>query len=460
MLGALGSSFASPSTPSQVTPGPFHVVYFQDYETGYGVRWSEDGSRVGICLVTPEWPYDLGYETKTPSTGTQKLDAQETRCDSVKVNELFSEESPLWDAISSSRELSEILGVYPDPKLRDSDLKDLRTQYAQSRAQLEENQRKISPKVKHTDAYLQALKSSGGQAPTEKESDRAYEILGPLDAERLTLEEKVSKLEIQIRELEETLAATQLQIRQDFELTREHTEPSLVHFIGIEKGTLPVTTRTWVVAAWWSTQARKEKIHLERKIQEASASFRSCVNFDPKTGTILGFHRTQECLKIRNLEIPSKINGVAVRVIGEVVFTNLSLTSLVIPSSVTSIGEWAFYNNKLTSLVIPNSVTSIGDGAFYNNNLTSLVIPNSVTSIGGRAFKANALTSLVIPNSVTSIGDYAFYQNQLTSVVIPNSVTSIGQGAFVNNPLRTVELYKKTTLGKDAFPSETEMVLR
>jgi hypothetical protein len=400
--------------------------------------------------------------------------------------------------------LSEIVGAYPDPSLRDSDLlKDLKTQYAQSRAQLEANQRKISPKVKHTDAYLQALKSSGGQAPTEKESDRAYEILGPLDDERLTLEEKVSKLEIQIRELEETLAATQLQIRQDFELTREHTEPSLVHFIGIEKGTLPAATRTWVVAAWWSTQAKKKKILSARKTQKAKYdAMISCLNFDPKTGTVLGMKRTQECLKIRNLQIPSKMDGVAVRVIGKEAFSELELTSIVIPNSVTSIGYGAFRSNqlaslvipnsvtsigarafaynKLTSIVIPNSVTSIGDGAFMHNNLTSLVIPDSVTSIGNDVFEFNQLTSLVIPDSVTWIGDWAFYQNQLTSVAIPNSVTSIwdrafadnqltslvipnsvtwiGNDAFRYNPLRSVELSKKTKFGKNAFPSETKIV--
>ena len=194
------------------------------------------------------------------------------------------------------------------------------------------------------------------------------------------------------------------------------------------------------------------------------------------------------------VEIPSTINNVPVRSIGDRAFYWMYLTSVTIPNSVTSIGEGAFSScsglasidvdlrnlsyksidgvlfNKalttiiaypsrksgsyvipnsvksigksafsgcsdLTSVTIPNSVTFIGEGAFSScTGLTSVTIPNSVTSIGEEAFSAcTSIASLTIPNSVKSIGAYAFVAcGGITSVTIPNSVKSIGEGAFSN----------------------------
>ena len=132
----------------------------------------------------------------------------------------------------------------------------------------------------------------------------------------------------------------------------------------------------------------------------------------------------------KSVNIPSKIDGIAVTSIGNSAFWNNALTSVSIPNSVTSIGYSAFNSNALTSVSIPNSVTSIGSYAFAANALTSVSIPNSVTSIGDHAFAYNALTSVSIPNSVTSIGVGAFYENALTSVSIPSSVTSLDTSAF------------------------------
>ncbi len=106
----------------------------------------------------------------------------------------------------------------------------------------------------------------------------------------------------------------------------------------------------------------------------------------------------------KNVEIPSKLNGMPV----------------------SSIGENAFYNNPLTSVIIPNGVTKIGTNAFRFNKLTSVIIPNTVTSIGGGAFSENQLKNVTIPKSVISIGGGAFVNNQLTNVTIPEGVTSIG----------------------------------
>ena len=89
------------------------------------------------------------------------------------------------------------------------------------------------------------------------------------------------------------------------------------------------------------------------------------------------------------------------------------------------------YNGNKTNVIIPSVINGIiirgiGNGAFREKGLTSVTIPNSVTSIGNEAFAKNQLTSVIIPNSVTEIGWFAFRENQLTSITIGANVRFVG----------------------------------
>ena len=152
--------------------------------------------------------------------------------------------------------------------------------------------------------------------------------------------------------------------------------------------------------------------------------------FDASSGTI-----TKYIGAGGDVEIPSKIGGVAVTSIGDCAFEDCSsLVSVTIPEGVTSIGASAFgYCSYLASVTIPKGVTSIGDCAFeYCSSLVSVTIPEGVTSIGMGAFAyCSKLASVTIPEGVTSIDDLAFaYCSKLASVTIPEGVTSIGVYAF------------------------------
>ena len=170
----------------------------------------------------------------------------------------------------------------------------------------------------------------------------------------------------------------------------------------------------------------------------------------------------------KDVVIPEKVNGVALKKIESSAFRSLSLTSVVIPDTVEHIGSLAFDGNKLTEIDFPANLKTIDGGAFANNRLASIDIPSSVTSIAGRSFNGNLVPgdagfiyarksdgsvdystlvsyagknkNIQIPSSVNgvtlkTIAGSAFFGCGLTGVVIPNTVTSIGSYAFNANQL-------------------------
>ena len=158
---------------------------------------------------------------------------------------------------------------------------------------------------------------------------------------------------------------------------------------------------------------------------------------------------------ITRMVIPTKINNIDVRAIGENAFYNcINLTGVTIPRSVTAIEDNAFQNTNLTGVTIPSSATAIGNSAFLNTNLMSVTIPSLVKSIGNSAFRdCISLSSVTIPSSVTAIGNSAFLNTKLSSVTILSSVTAIGNDVFRDcSSLSSVTIPSSVTaIGNDVF---------
>ncbi len=155
------------------------------------------------------------------------------------------------------------------------------------------------------------------------------------------------------------------------------------------------------------------------------------------------------------LNIPSKIDGMAITSIGDFAFEDCeSLKSVKIGNGVISIGTMAFSCcNSLTNITIGSSVASIGDFAFVGSGLTNLIIPNNVTSIGTNLFGGcYNLTTVTIGDGVRSIEDFTFSGcSSLTSVTIGKNVTTIGNSAFSDCDSLTSITFEGTVAEWDAI---------
>jgi hypothetical protein len=118
---------------------------------------------------------------------------------------------------------------------------------------------------------------------------------------------------------------------------------------------------------------------------------------DGKTVSIQGYMGSAT-----KVEVPEKVEGLSVTVIGDGVFDSFT---------------------RLETITLPSSIRSIGQDAFRDcTNLTSINIPSNVNSIGYNAFSGcGSLKTIAIPASVTSIGEGAFYNTPVTIHCAANS---------------------------------------
>lgn len=112
------------------------------------------------------------------------------------------------------------------------------------------------------------------------------------------------------------------------------------------------------------------------------------------------------------VEIPKRIDGTPVKVIGGL----------------------AFYESvKVESVEVPEGVTTLEDNAFYYcTELKSVSLPESLETIGDKAFSwCSALETIYLPDGITVIPDYCFNEcTSLKSVVCSEDLEKIGARAF------------------------------
>jgi len=206
-----------------------------------------------------------------------------------------------------------------------------------------------------------------------------------------------------------------------------------------------------------------------------------------------------EVKSLEKIYVPQRIDGYAVKALGENLFFEENLKNVILPPTVTEIGTKAFYGSGLENIDIQSediqigdyafselesleninsNIISLGKGAFSGcvtlnsinfsdtietigenafsecNNLENITLPSSVTSIGARAFSNTNIKNITIPNGVTKIEDYVFSGCvNLDNITIPEGVTEIGDYAFVDcNNLKNIYIPKTVTgIGRNVF---------
>ena len=169
------------------------------------------------------------------------------------------------------------------------------------------------------------------------------------------------------------------------------------------------------------------------------ASWVALYKFDSATGTLNGYESGSSIKQNSILNIPSKIDGVTVKIIGEYAFyQNTFLTEVTIPKGVEVIEESAFDQcvnlNKVT-FADGSKIKEIGKQAFwYCEKIVTISFPATVEIINDKAFAdCTSLKNVSFAQGsvLKEIGKQAFYRcKPLHILTLPDTLTKIGERAF------------------------------
>lgn len=107
--------------------------------------------------------------------------------------------------------------------------------------------------------------------------------------------------------------------------------------------------------------------------------------------------------------IPTDVNGMPVRVIGEEAFADMDIKWLNLPDTLEVIEDGAFRNTGISRLELPENLERIGAGAFEGCGLECLQLPNGPLTIEERAFAGSQdLWTVLIPDGETILEDGVF----------------------------------------------------
>lgn len=105
--------------------------------------------------------------------------------------------------------------------------------------------------------------------------------------------------------------------------------------------------------------------------------------FDESTGTITNYLGSES-----NVIVPSQINGVIVKTIGERAFVQKNIRTVTLLEGIIEIENYAFAGcSNLKGITLPESLTEIGSGSFVDSwSLNAIRFPSALIKIDSEAF--------------------------------------------------------------------------
>ncbi len=185
-------------------------------------------------------------------------------------------------------------------------------------------------------------------------------------------------------------------------------------------------------------------------------------DFDCETGTVTAYNGISSII-----EIPTTIDGVQVRAIGESAFERRSdIYAVLLPEGLEKIEKRAFalcgndiyfsFPETLKTIEkeafeavrfmgtpeLPSSLEIIGERAFLRMNYSgqdSFVLPEGLIQIGDEAFSEASLKDPVLPSTLKYIGNRAFSDAYFTYMAINSRVMPLmGEEPFYGKPLKNL----------------------
>lgn len=165
---------------------------------------------------------------------------------------------------------------------------------------------------------------------------------------------------------------------------------------------------------------------------EARETYNSDIEYEENSDGEIVVYKTN--YQVKNVEIPSMIDGKVVTEIGVSAFYGCkNLETIVLPSTIKKINDSAFYGcESIENINIPNSVNEIGVEVFGNCTLLkSINIPEGVKEIDWGTFgDCKSLCNIKGMDNVENVSVKAFYDcTSLKEITLPK-VIRISEMAF------------------------------
>ena len=204
----------------------------------------------------------------------------------------------------------------------------------------------------------------------------------------------------------------------------------------------PQTTREgYTFEGWYADENFTEKVTFPYEVTRAQTLYAKWTQNIPAgitftvdaDGVLTGAEGLTE--SGMTVEIPSVVNGIAVREIGQDVFKdNKNIAVLIIPDTVERLGYRVCSGcTALREVRLSSSLRVISDEAFDGcSSLQKVNFPSTLKEIRSDAFSGTALTEFTAPDSLTDIWGNAFKDCAALKSVELNNVRNLGSGAFMN----------------------------
>lgn len=157
--------------------------------------------------------------------------------------------------------------------------------------------------------------------------------------------------------------------------------------------------------------------------------------YDKLSGEIYGYAHDAPYDEIKELVIPSMIDGNIVTGIRYESFVAMDLNKVVFPDTIRKIGNNAFEANNLTELNLPHGIEEIGRSAFQINQLTEIILPNSLTKLDEKAFSSNDIKEVYLGTGLMIGGHKVFDWSKVNVIVNESQLTmkNIGYMLDIDN---------------------------